>query len=96
MTMPSDESTSLTILCEAQVMNGPMQHATLEFEFGDVVADYAGLWVSLRAGANNISDSALVTCGHIQGVSPRTTFDRFEMRLGGTHDSRTTIGLTAS
>lgn len=47
--MPSDESTPLTIVCEAQVMNGPMQHATIEFEFGDVVADYAGLWVRLRA-----------------------------------------------
>ena len=27
----------------------PKQHATIEFEFGDVVADYAGLWVRLCA-----------------------------------------------
>src|SRR5262245_50357053 len=47
--MPSDDSMPLTILCESDVMNGPKLHVTIEFEFGDVVADYAGLWVRLRA-----------------------------------------------
>ena len=48
MSMPPDESMPLAILCEAEVMNGPKQHATVELEFGDVVADYTGMWVRLR------------------------------------------------
>jgi len=49
MSMATDDSLPLTILCEAQVMNGPKQHVIIEFEFGDVVADHTGMWVRLRA-----------------------------------------------
>ena len=49
MNMPSDASNPLRIGCETNVMNGPELHVDLEFEFEDVVADHAGMWVRLRA-----------------------------------------------
>ena len=46
--MSSEDSVPFEFVCKASGMNGPQWHATVEFQFDEVVADHVAMWTRLR------------------------------------------------